>query len=277
MSSSTDKGKSSHEQVAEIKIPLKAVNSDFLTCIAKYESWKRRSEKNFAPVFERTQGAHVFNLWSHTLIVDLLRDLICLMYNDNNKGCSLKGVFKLLKKKPLMKFFRNKYGKAGVEDSIESSRNAFSDGEGFSEGKLKTMAKIQEKEQKEKFDNLYETFDVGCQELFESELFKNLKSARNKIMAHRDQTSVSGEPRVFTFSDFEICWGTAEEYMSKVRPLIEMAGVLICGINYNYESYDEVWQNNADDFTRILLNLNSDNLETGNKKRFQSHYTPPLL
>jgi AbiU2 len=199
-------------------------------------------DRDLIEKWDGSHGAHGLNLLNMTLYYDLVRELAAISLDKDKKSPSIKNILKLLDSKDLLNHLKQEYCKPlpmnWINDIDEDSKRFWE--EKYSERELT--------ENEERFNNTYQEIRGEYKSLKESELFKKIRDARNKLIAHYEMRHDGEAPRMVNPTDFDLKWGDAEEYFELLKPIITKLILIISNEGYALDACRSQHEQIANEF-----------------------------
>lgn len=200
------------------------------------------SDRSTTERWDNTIGANGFELMRRTLYYDLIRELAAISLDRAPKAPSIENILQKFQSAELLEVIRTEYCSplpiSWVGHIDEDSRKFWE-------------AKHKEREIAEgsvRFDKNFKKVNSTFKELKRSELFKKIKLARNKIVAHYEMINDGGDIRPFDPTDIGLKWGDAEDYYHQIQPIITELVLLTSNEAYALDSNNAQHKQIAIDF-----------------------------
>lgn len=199
-------------------------------------------DKELIKKWDKSHGAHGLNLLNITLYFDLIRELAAFTLDNDKRSPSIKNILQLLESDILSNHLKIEFCKPlqvqWINDMDEDSKKFWEE-------------KHAEKEQAEKsqlFDNSLSTARNRFKSLRASDLYKRIKNARNKLIAHYEMRNDGETPRMLDPTDIGLKWGDVEEYFDQVKPIITDLILIISNEGYALDTYRSQHERIANEF-----------------------------
>lgn len=199
-------------------------------------------DKKLIKKWDGSNGAHGLNLLNMTLYFDLIRELAAISLDKNNRSPSIKNVLQLLDSCNLLNYLKEEYCEP---HPIKWINDVDEDSKIFWEVKHR---KRELAENEDRFNNTYQEIRAEYKTLKDSELYKKIRDARNKLIAHYEMRHDGEAPRMLTPSDFGLKWGDVEEYFELIKPIITNLVLIISNEGYARDMYRSHHNKIANDF-----------------------------
>lgn len=199
-------------------------------------------EKELIKKWDNSYGAHGLESLRMTLYFDLIRELAAISLDSDSRSPSIHNILQLLESKPLLEALKDEYCEPlpinWINDIDEDSKK-------FWEEKHREREIA---ENLERFRGHHSKAKEEFKELRKSDLFKKIKDARNKIVAHYEMRAEGEAPRLFSPTDIGLKWSDAEEYLEIIKPIMTELVLLISNEGYALNIYREQHEEVATDF-----------------------------
>jgi len=199
-------------------------------------------DKGLINKWDKSIAAHGLNLLSSTLYHDLIRELCAISLDSSSSSPSIKNILSLLESDDLRSHLKGEFIKPlsinWIGDVDEASRK-------FIEEKRKERELA---ENSERFNDSYSKVLQDYRTLKASPLFKRVRLARNKLIAHYEMKIIDGAPRMLTPSDLGLTWGDVEEYFEQVKPIVTSLLLIISNEGFALDMYREEHEKVATEF-----------------------------
>lgn len=197
-------------------------------------------DKDVVDKFDNTYGAHGFNLLLQILYSDLILGMSAISSDKSSNSPSIKSILKLLESKELIEALKTDFCKGERTTYIgpwdEDSKKSFKERE-------KDIRQGTFEEVLDKAKSLYKGLE-------KTELYKRIRKARNKTVAHYEMREDNSVIRQANLSDFSLEWelDDLEDYYNKIKTIIEKILLLTSGEHYDYEHSNRQHKDIAKDF-----------------------------
>ncbi|WP_290699180.1 hypothetical protein [Amphritea sp.] len=200
-------------------------------------------DQNWQILAPLLKDENIYSRWDHSYGVDgvnvirialytrIISELHSILFDNDKKSGSIKNVIVGLQDKGVIKELRKRFcSPSGVNVVGEYS-------ESETQRIIENIQLEDIKRKEEAFDRILPEVITSYENLETSELAVRIKTARDKIYAHKEIRTIDGERKYYDASDLGLQYDDAEQLIGEAKKLIFNANILLTNSSYSLDSF----------------------------------------